>query len=345
MNNKWRNVKQLHSIKQMTRNGWVLCSFLAILHLLVFCSVGGIGFAQTKTLDRIVAVVNDDIILYSELEEQVNLLQKVSPGLDLNNAQQREQFEREVLQRMVRERLAEQEVKRLNIKVDKRDVDNAVENFKKENGFTDDQLKYVLQQEGKTLEEFRENIKKQLERSRLIERVLKSKTVVTDEQIDAYLQSNSVTDVGRERRHLAVIFLPFRDKSQVNDVEKLAQDIHARLKKGEDFASMAKQYSQGPAAQEGGDIGFIAANELAPAIESATRGLNAGQFSEPMKTPQGYYIIKVLEVQREKQAEGSTGNAAARDKARNVLFQQEIDQKYEQWIKELTEKSFIQINL
>lgn len=348
MKNKWRNVKELQSIEAITRNRWLLCCLLAILQSVMFCLAGENGFAQTGTLDRIVAVVNNEIILYSELEEQVSLLQKVAPGLNLNNSQEREQFERETLQRMVKERLVEQEVKRLNINVDKRDIDNAVENFKKENGFTDDQLKYVLQQQGKTLEEFRENIKKQLERARLIERVLKSKTVVTDEQIDAYLQGNpnpGVTGLGRERRHLAVIFLPFRDKSQVNDVEKLAQDIHGRLKKGEDFARLAGQYSQGPAAQEGGDLGFIAADELSPAIESATRGLNANQFSEPMKTPQGYYIIKVLEVQRETQAAGSAGSTAARDKARSALFQQEVDRRYEQWIKELTDKSFIQINL
>lgn len=345
MKSKWLNSIELQSIKQIRSNAWVLGGLLAILQLVAFFSVGGMGFAQTETLDRIVAVVNDDIILYSELEEESNLLQKVTPGLELNSPQQREEFEREVLRRMVREKLAEQEVKRLKINVDKREVDNAVENFKKENGFTDDQLKYVLQQEGKTLEEFRENIKTQLERSRLIERVLKSKTVVTDEQIDEYLQGHSVADGGRERRHLAVIFLPFRDKSQVDDVEKLAKDIHERLTKGEDFARMAKQYSQGPAVDEGGDIGFIAADELAPAIESATRGLNASQVSEPMKTPQGYYIIKVIEVQSETPSAENTASAAARDKARNVLFQQEVDRRYEEWIKELTEKSFIQINL
>ncbi|MDY0042861.1 MAG: SurA N-terminal domain-containing protein, partial [Desulforhabdus sp.] len=249
MKNKRRNVTELQSVRQVTRNRWLLCGLVVILHSVAFSLMGGIGLAQSETLDRIVAVVNSDIILYSELEEQVNLMQKVAPGLNLDNPKEREQFERETLQRMVRERLAEQEVKRLNINVDKRDIDNAVQSFKKENGFTDDQLKYVLQQQGKTLDEFRENIKKQLERSRLIERVLKSKTVVTDEQVDAYLQSNPVTGVGKERRHLAVILLPFSDKSQVSDVEKLAQDIYERLKKGEDFARLAKQYSQGPAAQ------------------------------------------------------------------------------------------------
>lgn len=344
---RW-NVKRLKWNKPLAQDRSILHKYryLAGLSIVALGLAFGGKVAHAETIDRIVAVVNNDIILYSELEEQVNLLLKVSPNLKLENQQQREEFDREVLRRMIRERLTEQEVKRLNITVSKHDIDVAVENFKKENGFTDDQLKYVLQQEGKTLEEFRENIKTQLERARLIERVLKSKTVVTEEQIDEYLQSHSAAgaaaDAGRERRHLAVIFLPVGDKSKENEVGQLAEDIHKRLEKGDDFGRLAKEYSMGPAAQEGGDIGFIATDELAPVIESATRGLSANAFTEPMKTPQGYYIIKVVEIQREKQ---EVGNTAARDKARQVLFQQEVDQKYEQWIQELTEKSFIQINL
>lgn len=313
--------------------------------LCLFCLLLGSRVLRAETIDRIVAVVNDDIILYSELQDQVQLYQKASPDLRLDTPAKREQFEREVLQRMIQERLAEQEIKRLKINVSERDVDSAVENFKKENGFTDDQLKYVLQQQGQTLDHFREDIKKQLERARLIERVLKSKTVITDEQIDSYLQGSAVPTVStNERRHLAVIFLPVRNAGQANEVEQLAKNIHKQLKGGEDFSKLAKEYSQGPAAEDGGDIGFIAATDLAPAIESATRGLTANQISDVMKTPQGYYIIKVVEVQSEQQKVSNT-SATARDKARNALFQQEIDRKYEQWIKELMDKSFIQVNL
>lgn len=314
----------------------VLCSL---------CLALGGGVLQAETIDRIVAVVNDDIILYSELEEQVKLLQEISPDLRLTTEAEREQFEREVLQRMIQDRLTEQEIKRMNINVSDRDVDNAVENFKQENGFTEDQLQYVLQQQGQTVDQFRAGIKRQLERSRLIERVLKSKTVITDQQIDTYLQDAGAPAVSTsERRRLAVIFLPVQNAGQAAEVEQLAKSIHSQLKGGADFARLAREYSQGPAAEEGGDIGFIAATDLAPAIEAATRGLSANQVSEVLKTPQGYYLIKVIAVQREQQ-EVSSVSAASREKARNMLFQKEIDRRYEQWIKELMDKSFIQINL
>ena len=313
----------------------------ALLSTLLLALLLVAGLVQAETVDRIVAVVNDDIILYSELQEQAAILEKLNPNLNLSSPQNRTQFERQVLQGMVQDRLTEREGKRQNINVSKHDIDAAVEGFKRENGFTEDQLKYVLQQQGKTSDEFRDNIKKQVERARLIERVLKSKTVITDEQVDAYLKSHPMTNEMSERRHLAVIFLPIRDSSQAGQVEGLVREIHKKLKAGEDFGKLARQHSQGPAPEEGGDIGFIAVSDLAPAIASATRGLDANQFTDPMKTPQGYYIIKVVEIDRTPQ---KVDGSISRDKARSLLMQEQIDKKYEQWITELKEKSFIQIN-
>jgi len=325
----------------MVERPYPVVTISAIISTLALALLLFSGQARAETVDRIVAVVNDDIILYSELQEQAAILEKLNPNLNLSSPQNRSQFERQVLQGMVQERLAEQEVKRQNINVSKHDIDAAVEGFKKENGFTDDQLKYVLQQQGKTLDEFRTNIKKQLERARLIERVLKSKTVITDEQVDAYLKSHPMTTDMSERRHLAVIFLPIRDSSQASQVEGLAKEIHKKLKAGEDFGKLARQHSQGPAPEDGGDIGFIAVSDLAPAIASATRGLDANQFTDPMKTPQGYYIIKVVEVDRKPQ---KVDGSISREKARSMLMQEQIDKKYDQWIADLKEKAFIQIN-
>jgi peptidyl-prolyl cis-trans isomerase SurA len=320
--------------------GWRLLTAILISVCMVILSVA--PEAPAESLDRIVAVVNNDIILYSELQEQIKLMKNINPNIALSSPHEQEQLQHQVLERMIADRLAEQEVSRLKINVTDADIEKAVANFKRENGFSDDQLKYVLQQEGKSIEEFRKGIKKQIERGRLIERVLKSKTVVTDKQIDDYLKTASVPPDTDERRHLAVIFLPVQGAGQADEVEALAREIHKRLQQGDDFSRIAREYSRGPAAEEGGDIGFIAAKDLAPPIESATRGLAANEFTAPMKTPQGFYLIKVIEVQRDRQVVSSTD---ARDRARNILFQQEIDRKYEQWIKELTDRAFIKVNL
>ena len=322
----------------LTTKRW--CSILLIVLTL------WAGAAWGETLDRIVAVVNGDVILYSELQEKVRQVEKISPESKPADATLQPQFERQVLNQIIQERLTEQEVRRMKIAVSDREVDAAVDSLKRENNFTDAQFEYVVQQGGQTIEQFRSGIKKELERSRLLERVLKSKTVITDEQVDAYLK-NAKTDEGntKERLRLSIIFLPTSEGAQgkdADDVEKLAREIHRRLKGGGDFAKLAKEYSKGPAPEEGGDIGYIAAEELAPDIASAVRGLNANDVSEVVKAPAGYYIVKVVDVQREKL---DSGDSSARDKARRALFQREMSRKFEEWIKDLEARSFIQVSL
>ena len=204
---------------------------------------------QAETLDRIIAVVNGEIILYSELQEQIRQLAKLSPDLNMEDPARRAQIEREILQQMIRDHLADQEIKRLKIVVTPREIDESIEGIKQENHFTEAQFDYVIQQQGLTRDQFRKQVKKEMERSRLIDRVLKSKTIVTPEQIEAYLKDGQGGFI--ERRRLAIIVVPYpegADKQKAEQIDKLARDIMGRLKGGADFSKMAKVYSKGPAA-------------------------------------------------------------------------------------------------
>jgi peptidyl-prolyl cis-trans isomerase SurA len=307
------------------------------------CLIGCCGVVCAETLDRIVAVVNGDIILYSELQEQVRQLTKMSPNLKLEDPARRAQLEREVMQQMIRDQLADQEIKRLKIVVSAREIDEALETIKSENHFTDAQFENVIQQQGQTREQVRQGIKRELERSRLVERVFKSKTVITQEQVDAFLKTDEAALV--ERRRLALLFIPFPEGAQgqqTAEAEKMVRDVMNRLKGGEDFSKLAKEYSKGPAAQEGGDLGYIPKDELAPPIEAATRRLKPNEMTELLKTPTGFFIIKVLDVQKTKQA---AVDAEAREKARRQLFQTEMSKKFEDWVRDLEARAFIQISL
>jgi len=314
---------------------------VGMLFLVVICTCLWVGFVRAESLDRIVAVVNDDIILYSELQDRIKALGRVAPQLKDLDPADRAEVERQVLQEMVRERLTAQEIKRLKISVAEREVDEAVKGIQKQNNLTEDQLKNALQQEGKTFEEFREEIKKEMERARLVERVLKSKTVITEKEIDAYLSSGQMAS--KERRRLAVIFIPEADPDEPQTGgERLVRDLYDRLKGGADFAQLAREYSRGPAAEEGGDIGYIESEDLLPQISKATHGLGVGAVTRPVKASGGYYIMKVLDVQREKQ---EAADSMSREKARRELFEKEINAKFEKWIQELQARSFIQITL
>lgn len=299
--------------------------------------------SAAETLDWIVAVVNNDVILNSELEERLDALKKASPQLASLEPKESEAFRREVLQQMIRERLTEQEVKRLQVSVSDADVTRAIEAIKAQNNLTDAQLEYLLSQEGQTMADFRDKIRRDMERSRLIERVLKSKTVITDEQVDQYLAREGIS--GEERRRLAVILLPLDENASPEEMEQVkarAEDIRRRALAGEDFARLAREHSKGPAAREGGDIGFISVRDMAPPLERATRDLSPGGISEVVRTPGGFYILKVIEVEREK---ADPSDANTKERVRRLLFEEEMNRKYEAWIRDLERRAFIEVHL
>jgi peptidyl-prolyl cis-trans isomerase SurA len=300
---------------------------------------------RAETLERIVAVVNGDVILYGDLQEQVKLLTRLSPNVNLQDPEQKAKAEREILTNLIRQRLVEQEVKRLKIKVGKGEVDKAFEDMKRENGFTDAQLEVTLSREGQSLKDFREKIRQELERARLMERAIKSKIVISDEQVNARLQSPQPEGAGKERRRLAVIYLQVPENADAGksaQTEKLARQISGNLKEGMDFAKLAREYSQGPGAQEGGDIGYVSPDELAPEIGKAVKNLSPGGATDVIKTPGGFYLVKVLDVRKDEQSEGE---APMKEKVRKQLYQEEASRVYEAWIKELESKAFIKINL
>lgn len=304
----------------------------------------GPGIVSGETMDRIVANVNGDIILNSELQERIRNVQKAMPDVVTSDPEKIAEIQRSILQQMIREKLTETEVKRLKIVVSARDLEDTIDQLKKESNFTDAQFEYMVQQNGQTLAQFKDGVKKELERSRLLDRVLKSKTIITDSEVDAFLKTGN-SDAG-EKRRMAVIFLPYGEaaegKQSKANAEKLARDILSRLRGGADFAKMAREYSKGPVAEEGGDLGFVEIQDLTPAIAAATKNLKINEVSDPVDNSNGYYILKVLDVQRDKV---NTSDAGVRDKARRQLLQQELTKKFETWIKDLERRAFIQISL
>ncbi len=299
---------------------------------------------MAEALDWIAARVNDEIILHSEVLGRMHDLKE--SGSSMGAPIPANLTEQDVLKLLIRERLTDQEIKRLKINVGKVEVDRALDEIKRDNGISDAQLEYLLGQQGKTVAQFRENIQKEIERSRLIERVFKSKIVVTDQEVDSYLQQAGGNLGGKEKRRLAVIFLPFTEgggREAAERVEEQAEKIRSGLAAGGDFAKAARDHSKGPGAQDGGDIGFIATEDLAPAIEAATRGLQKGEMTKVLKTPTGCYIFKALDIQRASSG-GDSKDPAVREKARKQLMQQEMNSRYEGWIKDLESKSFIEIH-
>lgn len=318
-----------------------------LLTVIFFCMVlhtvyAGVG--RCEIIDRTVATVNGEIILYSEVKAHLLLMEKMIPELKTDDPQKKAQIEREALTQLIRQRLAQDEVKRQKISVSDIELDAAIQDMMKRNNLSQPDLDNILKESGQTNEKFRDGVRKDLERNKLVDRVLRAKTLVTDQQIDAALKDSRPDSVASQKKvRLGIIFLPAGDKKGGGqDAEKTGREILDQLKGGGDFRKLAMQYSKGPAAEDGGDVGFISAEELAPHIAQAVEGLKKDQVSNLVKGETGYYIVKVFDISLQRQ---NASDTAVREKVRGQLLQKEMDRKFEEWIKKLESKAFIEITL
>ena len=313
----------------------------------LFLLLGGIlsSFGTAAELvDRIIAYVNDDIITLSELNERTNALvaaQQQNP-FQREQEQSLEQMRHTMLNRLIDERLASQEISRLKITVSEEEIDETIARIMKENRLTKETLEAELRKDERTIADLRQQIKEGLEQRKLVSREVQSKTVITDEIVEAYYQSNMHNFQEKERWRIQDIYLPFYPDDTPEErarLRNLAQEILERVRAGVDFGLLAKNYSQGPGAEAGGDMGYFARGELEPVLEAAVENLKAGEVSPDIETTRGIHIIKVTEVDR------SPPKALdeVRESIRNLLYKREVEFRYREWLSSLRERSYVKI--
>ncbi|MDR3570490.1 MAG: SurA N-terminal domain-containing protein [Syntrophobacteraceae bacterium] len=322
--------------------------------ILAVCMIFGVLLCETgraELVDRIVANVNGQIILYSDLQHQIAVLKKRMPTLDLTDPEQKSKVEHEVLEQMVQQKLADMEAKRLKITVSDSEINARIGELMKMNHLTPEQLQASLKANGDTLAKLRKQIKENIARQELVQRVLKSQVIISDQEIDAYLkwrQTQSSQDAqeanSTNKMHLALIMLPVGGANGGSSAEarKTGAKLVKELQGGADFGALAKQYSKGPAAQQGGDVGYMEPEDIAPFIAKAIHGMKKGQVSDLVQGPDGYYLVKILDVGSHPT---NIASSTSREKVRQILYEQAMNRKYEQWLKNLESKAFIQISL
>ena len=319
---------------------WLISVWLALLVGVVLT----LSPSRAEVVDRIIAYVNDDIITLSELNERTNLFvaaRRQNPFLR-EEEQSLEEIRRNMLDVLINERLAAQEISRLKISVSDEDVDGAIARIIRENRLTQETLEAELRKDGKTIADLREQIRTNMEQQKLVNREVRSKTVITDEMIQAYYEDHIEEFETKQRWRIQDIYLPFTPTDtpeERNYLRKVAKQILERLRAGGDFGSLAKRYSQGPGAEAGGDLGFFNKGELEPVLEAAIEVLKPGDVSPDIETTRGIHIIKLLEFDK----------APARpldeveETIRDLLYRREVDFRYREWLSDLRERSYVRI--
>ncbi len=314
------------------------------LILMAFLLLGWATDSGAKVVNRIVAVVNDDVITYFELEQESQ--DAVSRALARNQNADTKQVvydtKRQVLEQMVNMKLAQAEIKRLGIKVSEEEIDKAIERLKRDNAFTQEQLVARLEQEGSSLKELRERFRADIERARLLDKEVRSRIVVPDDDIKKYYEENQEQFTGKNRVRLKNILIPVANNDSAETLQErkaLAEQLYGKLREGASFDTIAKTYSKGPNASSGGDLGYINYNDLAPFLKDAIADLQPGQSSEVIETPYGFQIIQLAE----KETMGVKPFDQVKDEIRDVLYRKQINQRYEAWVDSLREKAYIKV--
>ena len=253
----------------------------------------------TQSLDRIVAVADDDVILQSELDTAVaNVLRQYQ-----SNPQQlppRDVLERQVLESLIMLRLQVQRAKDTGIRVSDADIDQAMQRVATSNKMTVDQMRSSLAQQNMSYEDFRNHLRDQILVQRLQQRAVQNQVNVSDSEVDILLASNSLKSGEVHLQHILIGLPNGADAQQIAAARAKADDVEKQLAGGMDFTAAAIHYSNAQDALQGGDLGWRRYDEVPEAFANIVEGLQPGQVAQPVRGPSGFYIVKLVD----KRAEG-----------------------------------------
>ncbi len=293
----------------------------------IFFVFAAVTTASAEIVDRIVAVVNDTIITLSELEsaEKESKSTLGSGKLDRD----------EILSELINKRLMKQVAERYGIDVTESELDRAINDVMERNNFTEEVLRTELIKQGMSYEEYRDQLREEIRQVKFTEMVFRSQVQITDEDIENYyLQNRDALSGAPEYRISLMIISGKKEKERV----ALIQDM---LSKGEDFASLVKEFSDGPAAENGGDMGFIKMGEIDSKIEAAALGLKKGELSEPFSISQGTAIVRLVDKREGRMVELKK----VRSEIGQKLYEELSRDKYDKWLEDIRDSAHIEIRL
>jgi peptidyl-prolyl cis-trans isomerase SurA len=287
-----------------------------------------------EVVDRIIAIVNDDIVTLAELEKYVQV-EKHGRFVTVNEYFRNMQL-REKIDTFVDQLLIKQQAKKLKIDVSRKEIDNIVNNIKKQYLVNDEELKEQLKKDNISYSDFLEGLKATTLRSKVLTQVISPEVLVTDGTLKEFY-SKHVDEYREEEYRLRQVFV----SNKSTDPQKKASEAYALIKEGRSFESVAKEFSDDPSGPEGGDIGFVKSEELMPELREAVRTLAPGGYTTMIRTPYGFLILKLVETKR-----GSTLDFdVVKDKVHERIVREETDKRYKDFVNKLRKASYIEVKI
>jgi peptidyl-prolyl cis-trans isomerase SurA len=262
----------------------------AALALLFACATA----AAEQVLDRIVAVVNDSVVLQSELEQEMAAVRAQIDQLDMTAPPPRE-LRRQVLERLVMQRLQLDAAARAGIGVDEATLDAAVRQVAQNNNLTLTGFRDALLAEGMSMSGFRERLRREITINRLHQEAMRRRVNITPQEIDQFLEQHGDADLQYRVSHILVSVPEAADPSEIRQARERAESIRQQLAEGADFASVAAARSDSRTALEGGDLGWRDRGEVPSMLAERIESLEPGDITEVLRSPSGFHIFQLTD--------------------------------------------------
>lgn len=321
--------------------------FRVRLGLILLCVILTASVAHAVILDRVVAVVNDDVITLTEVQEEglqaIRRIMQETLGMERERALR--STERQILDDLVLRRLQLQEAQKDKTEATPAEIQSTIEELKRRNGLaSDEELRAALSRELLNEEQFRRGIAEQVMLTKLVAKRVRAKVVVLDEEVQQHYEQQQAQfkEIPQFKiRHLLIAVPPQATPDEVSRARNRIEEAQTLLKAGTHFLTVAKQYAAGSLASSSGEVWTMKRGELAPELEQIALALPIGQISDVITTPAGFHLMVV----EERTSGQRLPFDQVKDRLRAALFEQKTEAKFKEWIESLRTKAHVEIKL
>jgi peptidyl-prolyl cis-trans isomerase SurA len=304
--------------------------------------------AAPVTVERIVAVVNSNIILLSEAKERASQMGQPidDKATDLAGKRAAELALKQIVERMVEDDLVLQQASELKLSVEDSEIDRAVDEVRKQNNLDESTFAQALASQGYTLASYRKDLRRQLLRLKVVNTAVRSRINVTDEDVRAFYDQTSRQAGGHRQAHVRHVLIAVPTGAETATVEQkraLASRVLTEARDGADFAELARKYSDDAASKaDGGDLGTVKQGEGLPAaLEEVIFSMDVKDVRGPVRTDRGFEVLQLLE----KKDGDVKPFAEVKDQIKQQLYAQQLEKQTQAWLAELKKKAHVEERL
>ena len=297
----------------------------------------------SRTIERVVAVVNDEIILETEVEQMAATQYRGPDPESAEGKKQWEELKRKALDAMIDSKLVQQQASELKLSVTTEEVDRAVEQVKTQNKLDDATFRAALEQQGFTMEGYRKTLRKQILELKVVNTAVRSRVTVSDDEVKTYYHQNEKLVAGDRQSHLRQILIAVPDKASDADAaqkKRVATKVVELARNGTSFVELAKQYSDDDGTKSsGGDLGWVGKGVLVDALDDAMQAMEPNDVRGPIRTDRGWVILQMVE----RKSGDVKPYEEIKEQLRKQLYDQQVEKAQQSWLRELRKKAHVDV--